>query len=130
MIPGFLLLLSPLLFILKAGADDGRPGLPVIIIMNTLGSCLLIPLCLQAETARHSHYLSNRPPLVAKPYTELPLGSIQAEGWLENQLTRFFLAFFCRFRTPHIMCNIAQTLRLGRLSFKTSASDARVQTLI
>ena len=37
---------------------------------------------------RNSHYISNRPPLVSKPYTELPLGAIRPKGWLENQLKR------------------------------------------
>lgn len=33
-------------------------------------------------------YPFNRAPLVAKPYTELPLGAISARGWLEDELRR------------------------------------------
>jgi DUF1680 family protein len=36
----------------------------------------------------NAHYLSNRSPLAATPYLELPLGSIKANGWLEDQLLR------------------------------------------
>lgn len=36
----------------------------------------------------NAHYLQNRAPLTPKPYLELPLGSIQAEGWLLDQLQR------------------------------------------
>ena len=33
-----------------------------------------------------AHYLQNRAPLMAKPYLELPLGAIQPNGWLKEQL--------------------------------------------
>jgi len=33
-------------------------------------------------------YQNNRLPLIEKPYMELPLGSIKAEGWLNDQLVR------------------------------------------
>lgn len=35
-----------------------------------------------------SAYLNNRQPLIEKPYLELPLGAIKAEGWLKDQLVR------------------------------------------
>lgn len=35
---------------------------------------------------RNSHYITNQEPLIAQPYTQLPLGSIKAEGWLLNML--------------------------------------------
>src|SRR5690554_1809419 len=34
------------------------------------------------------NYLNNRAPLVAKPYMELPIGTIKPSGWLEEQLNR------------------------------------------
>lgn len=33
-------------------------------------------------------YMNNRSPLVAKPYMELPIGTIHPEGWLKEQLGR------------------------------------------
>ncbi|GAB5555281.1 MAG: glycoside hydrolase family 127 protein [Saprospiraceae bacterium] len=35
-----------------------------------------------------ANYLTNRPPLVPAAYLELPLGNIQANGWLHEQLER------------------------------------------
>lgn len=33
-------------------------------------------------------YMNNRYPLIQKPYLELPIGAIQPEGWLKEQLNR------------------------------------------
>lgn len=44
---------------------------------------LAFGLCAEGEAQ-----LQNRKPLRANPYLELPLGSIQAKGWLEDQLKR------------------------------------------
>lgn len=41
---------------------------------------------LSAQSARNSFYTTNQEPLVAQPYTALPLGAIQAKGWLRKML--------------------------------------------
>ena len=40
----------------------------------------------QTSTGPQGHYMNNREPLIRKPYMELPLGAIKAEGWLKLQL--------------------------------------------
>lgn len=40
----------------------------------------------QAPIGVTGHYMNNREPLLQKPYMELPLGAIKAEGWLKLQL--------------------------------------------
>lgn len=61
-----------------------------IALFLFLGSALVA--CSQTdsthESRSNSHYLVNRTPLEPTPYLELPLGSIKAEGWLEEQLQR------------------------------------------
>lgn len=49
---------------------------------------LTIAFCLLAALSFSQNYIQNRAPLRAKPYLELPLGSIQPEGWLKEQLVR------------------------------------------
>jgi DUF1680 family protein len=44
--------------------------------------------CQQQTTNQEAQYVTNRAPLRENPYLELPLGSIQAEGWLEEMLVR------------------------------------------
>ncbi len=39
-----------------------------------------------AVGSESSNYITNRAPLAAKPYTELPIGAIEPTGWLHKQL--------------------------------------------
>lgn len=41
-----------------------------------------------ASDGTMNHYPNNRQPLLQKDYMELPLGSIHAEGWMQEQLIR------------------------------------------
>ncbi len=45
-------------------------------------------LFLFTTPANAQNYPNNRPPLVAKPYIELPVGSVKAKGWLYEMLLR------------------------------------------
>lgn len=53
--------------------------------LHIIAAALLSCIAAAQETAL---YTPNRPPLIAKPYLELPLGAIQPEGWLREQLYR------------------------------------------
>ena len=37
-------------------------------------------------TSRNAHYASNREPLLATPFTKLPIGAVKPRGWLRKQL--------------------------------------------
>ena len=49
---------------------------------------LLLALAISTGISASNHYKNNRQPLLQKDYIELPLGSIKAEGWMQDQLLR------------------------------------------
>lgn len=59
-----------------------------IVIGKVIQAVALIAFCLSSDTIIAQNYLNNRPPLVQKPYMELPLGSIKPKGWLQEMLIR------------------------------------------
>ena len=56
--------------------------------MKTLfTTCLLLLIFLtSAKDNRNTHYITNQSPLIAQPYTALPIGAIQPEGFLLEML--------------------------------------------
>lgn len=55
-------------------------------ILTPLAFLLLLLLATPCCMAQSSHYTSNRAPLMSKPYLQLPLGDIEAQGWIKLQL--------------------------------------------
>ena len=60
------------------------------LIKHLLHSTLLITIVVlgYAQEKRNSHYITNQWPLVAQPYTALPLGAIRPKGMLLEMLLR------------------------------------------
>lgn len=52
----------------------------------TFSFLLLLSFSLLFAQPRNSHYITNQAPLLAQPYTALPLGAIQPKGWLKKML--------------------------------------------
>ncbi len=65
-----------------------RPGAIKILPLLFLFCYCSSPAPDKQVTSASTLYLQNRLPLVAKPYLELPLGSIKPTGWLYEQLER------------------------------------------
>jgi len=59
-----------------------------VFLLLLLANCNLNSDTEAASAHDAPYYLQNRNPLVQKPYLELPLGSIQPRGWLQEQLRR------------------------------------------
>ena len=54
----------------------------IILVIAIVICCISIA----AQTQRNSYYITNQEPLIAQPYTALPLGDIKAKGWLQKML--------------------------------------------
>lgn len=58
------------------------------VFLTVIYAGFVQPCLADDDEKRNSHYITNRAPLVNKPYTELPLGTIRPQGWLRDQLER------------------------------------------
>jgi DUF1680 family protein len=52
----------------------------------TLFCLLFFSVSFTFAQPRNNHYITNQAPLLAQPYTALPLGAIQPKGWLKKML--------------------------------------------
>ncbi|HEX6223851.1 MAG TPA: beta-L-arabinofuranosidase domain-containing protein [Chryseolinea sp.] len=61
----------------------------MIIRRHLITAVILAITCLgYAQEHRNTHYVTNQPPLLAQPYTALPLGTIKPKGMLLEMLLR------------------------------------------
>lgn len=51
---------------------------------------IVMNMCTKAQLKQPTTdlYLNNRTPLIRKPFTELPIGTVRPEGWLKDQLLK------------------------------------------
>lgn len=85
------LFISNSLVSLMPFAKSSSMPLRVLFLLSVIiMSCQTTPPQITPKTEQNTaaNYLTNRPPLVAAAYMELPLGNIQANGWLHEQLER------------------------------------------
>lgn len=60
----------------------------VTIILSLFAVVTLVAANHPSDENLSGNYMNNRTPLLAKPYMELPIGTIKPSGWLEEQLNR------------------------------------------
>jgi len=58
----------------------------LLVIVFYVGLIVVLFNPALSQNKRNENYVSNRPPLINKPYIDLPLGSIKPTGWLHEQL--------------------------------------------
>src|SRR5690625_1286817 len=73
-------------FFKKIGLGTASLGIPPILSSAKETKTAYEKLIVAADERRNKHYVTNRKPLSAQPYTELPIGNIKPKGWLLEQL--------------------------------------------
>lgn len=58
------------------------------IFLTAVATLTVATVSAAGEEPAAESYRNNRHPLLQKDYIQLPLGTIRAEGWMHDQLTR------------------------------------------
>ena len=58
------------------------------IFLTAVVTLTVVTVSAAGEEPAAESYRNNRHPLLQKDYIQLPLGTIRAEGWMHDQLTR------------------------------------------
>ena len=58
------------------------------IFLTAVATLTVVTVSAAGEEPAAESYRNNRHPLLQKDYIQLPLGTIRAEGWMHDQLTR------------------------------------------